>query len=315
MKLTLAARLAEIPYWIRGEQHESIPQSPLAIIWPSCYERPLVGWIARTLRDALSRAAVLRYEAIPQPYRACVLMHCSGHEIVLDCHDHPDLINQDALKASSIYIKLQYSGPYSDPRIIPGGYPVSSYQFYRYYRDFRKLRKIHNITGRFGLTFQAEIRRKAMDILERTPKSNCKGRVRYSLFLKESAQSKLCLHMPGNGPFTYRVAEFTGLGTCMLSQQFTTELPTPLIPGTHYVEIAPDLSDLRDKIDYYLAHDDEREQIAAAGREYFDNALNANKLARYYVEQIGALTAQVDYASEEKLAPRHPRDNVSGPSP
>ena len=47
-------------------------------------------------------------------------------------------------------------------------------------------------------------------------------------------------------------------------------------PGEHLVTFA-DVTDLREKARYYLAHDDEREQIAAAGR--------AHVLAHHRVEQ------------------------------
>ena len=50
----------------------------------------------------------------------------------------------------------------------------------------------------------------------------------------------------------------------MLSQRFATELHVPLLPGVHYVEIASDLTDLREKVCYYVAHDAERNAIARA---------------------------------------------------
>ena len=202
-------------------------------------------------------------------------------------------MNEDALKGCDLYIKLQYrSEGYADSRIIPGGYIVTAKDFYRFYIPFRNWgnhRLDWNIVGRFGFTFQAETRRKAVEILNSVQGFSGTRKVRYSRFLREVANSKLALHMPGNGPFTHRVAEFLGLGTCMLSQRFATELHVPLLPGVHYVEIASDLTDLREKVCYYVAHDAERNAIARAGREYFDRYLHADHLAAYYLGKIAEL--------------------------
>jgi spore maturation protein CgeB len=110
--------------------------------------------------------------------------------------------------------------------------------------------------------------------------------VRYSRFLEEVASARLCLHLPGNGPFTHRIGEFLGLGRCMVSLRFTTALHVPLEAGVHYVAIADDLSDLVDKCRYYLRHDDEREQIARRGQDFFDRYLHSDQLASYYVRSI-----------------------------
>ena len=113
-----------------------------------------------------------------------------------------------------------------------------------------------------------------------------KGKVRYSRFLREAASARLCLHLPGNGPFTHRVAEFLGVGACMISPRFTTQLHVPLEPGVHYIAVADDLSDLIDKCRYYLAREEERERIASAGREFFDRYLQCDQLAGYHVRCI-----------------------------
>lgn len=150
------------------------------------------------------------------------------------------------------------------------------------------------MVGRFGFAFQGELRRKAVALLEAAPDLAfvaAGGEVRYSRFLRESALSRLCLQLPGNGSFTHRVIEFLGLGSYMLSVRFETRLHVPLEPGVHYVEIAEDLSDLVEKARYYARHDAEREAIAAARADASDRYLHAEQLARYYattmLERLG----------------------------
>jgi hypothetical protein len=46
-----------------------------------------------------------------------------------------------------------------------------------------------------------------------------------------------------------------------------------LQPGTHYVEVAADLSNLVELTRYYLAHQDEAQHIADAGHEHFQQRL------------------------------------------
>jgi spore maturation protein CgeB len=72
----------------------------------------------------------------------------------------------------------------------------------------------------------------------------------------------------------------------MMSLRLTTSLHVPIIPGTHYVVIADDLSDLLMKTRYYLAHEDERKKIALAGAEYFDRYLHSEQLVQYLIRKI-----------------------------
>jgi glycosyltransferase involved in cell wall biosynthesis len=83
--------------------------------------------------------------------------------------------------------------------------------------------------------------------------------------------AKICLAPWGNHPLTYRLFEGMALRCLVVAQTIgaTDFLDGGMQAGTHYVEVAADLSDLTDKVGYYLAHLSEAQRIADAGHEHF----------------------------------------------
>ena len=123
MIFDLAGRLFEIPYRLRRPHCLRAPLANVSIAWPRVYQWPPNAGIVVTLRDALSRAARLMHDDIPQVHRGMIVFQCDGHQIVLDYLDYHNFVNEDALKGCDLYIKLQYrSEGYADSRMIPGGY-------------------------------------------------------------------------------------------------------------------------------------------------------------------------------------------------
>jgi hypothetical protein len=268
--------------------------SRITIVWPTTYQWPACDVIVHTIRDGFARYGVLRFAETAQPHTGVIMLggvvDGHAHKIALDYSDYHDFINEAALAASSLYIKMQFRREgYTDSRIVRGGYTVTGREFYRYYVPFRRGRRRLGVLGRFGYTFQGDFRRKAVSLLAAAADIDfvgSEGKVRYSRFLREAATARMSLHMPGNGSFTHRVAEFLGLGTCMLSSRFATDLHIPLQPGVHYVEFSHDLSDLVETVRYYLRHDEERERIAKAGQAFFDRYLHREQLVAYYLRTI-----------------------------
>jgi hypothetical protein len=100
------------------------------------------------------------------------------------------------------------------------------------------------------------------------------------------ADSKICLAPWGNHPITYRL--FEGLAArCLVVAQSLREtafLDGGLEADRHYVEVAPDLSNLTEKVGYYLSHLNEAQRIADAGHRHFETYLAARgKLVSSYI--------------------------------
>ncbi|MEO6211048.1 MAG: glycosyltransferase [Gemmatimonadaceae bacterium] len=305
MKLEVLDRLIELPYRFLPSAHARAAPwdvsraelSRVGITWPMTYQWPPAAAFTDTIKRAFSRLDLLEVAALKQTHRGVVrilvTLDDKVYAVMVDYADNADGINEDALAQCSLYFKFQYRvRGYSDPRIIPGGYSVSSEHYYRYHGPLRRRyegRASIGVLGRFGYKFHGELRAKAVDILSGARDVHFVGagkRVRYSRFLRDVASARLSLDLPGNGPFTFRVPEFLGLGTCLISPRYATSLHVPLIPGVHYVAIEDDLGDLLEKCRYYLAHEEERARIARAGRDYFDRYLHRDHLATYYLRAM-----------------------------
>ncbi|MFW0871387.1 MAG: glycosyltransferase [Patescibacteria group bacterium] len=103
-------------------------------------------------------------------------------------------------------------------------------------------------------------------------------RLRGKAYRDSLCQAKINLALDGIGEYTFRHQELLYLGKFILSSPTIRdlELPIPLEEGKHYVAF-DDLDDMVAKIRYYLEHEEERKQIAQAGKELFDTYYNPEK--------------------------------------
>jgi glycosyl transferase family 1 len=83
--------------------------------------------------------------------------------------------------------------------------------------------------------------------------------------------TRICLAPWGNHPITYRFFEGLAKRCLVVAQSLrdVTFLDAGLEAGTHYVEVAPDLSDLPEVVRYHLAHLRQAQRIADAGHRHF----------------------------------------------
>ncbi len=119
-------------------------------------------------------------------------------------------------------------------------------------------------------------------------KSELKGpRFEGTAYRDSLCKARINLALPGIGAYTFRHQELLYLGAFMLSHSSIDELELPmrLREGEHYVSFST-TGEMVDKIRYYLAHESERQQIAASGKKLFDEYYQPE---RHGTELISAL--------------------------
>ena len=89
-------------------------------------------------------------------------------------------------------------------------------------------------------------------------------------------QHRFVLSLWGNHPFNPRLYRGLEAGS-LVFHQATPDIQLLedgiLVPGLHYVEIAPDLSDLLEQVEHYLAHPGEAREIAETGHRQWQEHL------------------------------------------
>ena len=91
-------------------------------------------------------------------------------------------------------------------------------------------------------------------------------------------QAKVCIAPPGIGEQTWRHMETLAMGLCLVCAE--SDRVWPGDPLGCFVTCKRDWSDLPEKVDYLLTHDQEREAIAARGQEYWTQYLSPVALAQ-----------------------------------
>jgi hypothetical protein len=272
----------------------------ISIEWPVHYGwAPGFNWVD-PIRSGLSRYVAVRQVDIPQLPNAAiqiqVLHEGVRHKVIIDYFDKHEDIFDDYLKDCLRYFKMQFrAGGYEDPRIVPGLYvPSGGLDMYRYLPRLRRIRDDSaqikfDVYGRFGLYPGSDVRARALSVLQAHHGLRYEGGgklLALTRSLSEVARSKICVDLPGRGPFCHRLVDYMSIGSCIVAYPHQASLYPPLVPGRHIVYCRPDFSDLVEVCHYYLTHEQERQAMIDASREYFDTHLHKDSIASYYLEQI-----------------------------
>jgi hypothetical protein len=279
----------------------------ISIGWPNHYGWDAFFWMD-SIRSGLSRYVPVRPADIPQLPNTAVRVHLYSrgrkYNVIIDYSDYHETIVEEYLRDCLIYFKMQFRNRgYDDSRIVPGQYVPSDVRcMYRHLPRLRRIRdaskpEIYDVYGRFGLypgsssiATKDDVRNKRMQAFHVLREQN---RFRYEgggklieLFhsLREVARSKVCLDLPGRGPFCFRLIDYLSIGACIVAYPHEATLYPPLVPGKHIAYCRPDFSDLVDLCHHYLTHDQERLAMIKASRDYFDAHLHKDCIAAYYLE-------------------------------
>jgi hypothetical protein len=273
------------------------------IRWPRNYEWDGVRTFVQDLQVGLGRFVTVENAEIPQPYIGIVIIQVQVKgrlfDVVIDYSDYADIIQEEALRQSVVYFKMQFradgydSARYNTKKLVAGGYVPGASSLYSYVRSLRSAAdqsaKVFDVYGRFGLRFSREIRRKAVGLLRAQTCFRYEGgekRVRYSRSLAEASLSRICVDLPGNGPLCTRLVDYLGVGACIIGPRHRTILHVPLEDRQHLVYCTSDLSDLVPLCVEYLQSRDSRNELVRNSRLYFDRFLHRDQLAAYYLHQI-----------------------------
>jgi Glycosyl transferases group 1 len=268
----------------------------LVFRWPRVTRPAVVGRMLAPVRRAMSRHIRLELADIYQPVSSVVLTELLDgsrvHPVAIDLHDFSTFRDEELVKSCLVYFKMQHRRDgYGLPQVVPGGHLTDKGTIYWYLPYLRELRDRQDFScdvyGRFGLRFNADLRRHTVGVLSAQQRFAFQGGfevVPRATFLKEIARSRVCIDLPGQADaFSLRLISCLAVGACIVGPRPKNELHAPLTDRVHVAWTRDDQSDLVDLCEYYIENNAAREQMVSETRRFFDRHLHPDSLAAYYL--------------------------------
>jgi hypothetical protein len=266
----------------------------VSIRWPSAYQWPTARLWVDTLFYGLKKRVPFETVQLPQPFRGTVMFQLVRRgrvaDIALDYSDYPE-INEESARQAAVYFKMQHLREgYRRENVLPGGYVCDSRKIYLHLARLRRLRDKRefefDVYGRFSTEFARDTRRRAVGILSEQKAFGFEGglkKVGYLEFLKETARARVCIDLPGEGDFCFRLINYLAIGACVVGPRHRTILNVPLVDGVHIAHTKDDLSDLVEVCRFYVENEEAREEMCRASRRFFERHLHMDNLTAYYL--------------------------------
>jgi hypothetical protein len=190
-----------------------------------------------------------------------------------------------------LVFKMQFvNAGYGSERVVPGGFVPNGRSLYRCLPHVRALhdrnRPKVDAYGRFGDDKEIAIRVDAVRRLKEQRVFRYRGgfgRVRYAESLAQAASARVCIDLPGLGPFCFRLVDYLAIGATIVSAPHVCRLHVPLEEGKHFVSCDSNLSNLVAVVDELTRDPARAARMSRAARAYFDRYLDYRQLARYYL--------------------------------
>jgi glycosyltransferase involved in cell wall biosynthesis len=202
-----------------------------------------------------------------------------------DYSDYP-VISTEILNQVDLYFKCVMPAGEYPPNVIPIGYFPKKANLLAFARKAilrDRPRKKFDVYGRFGnWTDNQQLRQCIVDAVTNSPLNFCGGfdlQV-YPAYLRELVEAKMALHLPGQGPLSYRIAEAMALGALVVSPKPQCVLPEELKEGVHYARIKADGSDVVKVCQEFVKNPARRQRIVDEAMVYFDRNFSPQSIAR-----------------------------------
>jgi glycosyltransferase involved in cell wall biosynthesis len=212
----------------------------------------------------------------------------TGQRMVRCAYDYSDypVISSAVLREVDVYFKCIAPISQLPPKVLRIGYFAANPPLLAKARA-QTLRtppiKKFDVYGRFGSWTDSQPIRET--ILGSLHNSSIRfhggfGTVSYPAYLQELAKAQIAIHLPGQGPLSYRLVESMALGTLVVSPKLECAFPEDLIDGVHYVSVKKDAGDLIEVCQQLLRDNDRRQKIVSHAMSFFDRNFTPQSVAR-----------------------------------